>query len=117
MSGSGGRCRRTALAVALAVTAVFSLRWLNCLPFSGYFPALDSVDTLGFMGRFQVFAHEPFSFPLGTIHGLSFPFESAHISRGAIPLLALLFKAAGQVYAPLLDFNYLVAAELAAVFA
>jgi hypothetical protein len=108
--------RSPSLAVALIVTAIFSLRWLNCLPFSGAFPALDNVDTLGFVGRYLLFAKEPFQFPLGTIHGLSFPFESAHISRGAIPLFALFFKAAGYVYAPLLEFNYLVFAELLAIF-
>lgn len=111
-----GVLARPSLAVALLVTAVFSVRWLNCLPFSGFSPALDNVDTLGFIGRYLIFAQEPFQFPLGLIHGLSFPFESAHISRGAIPLLALMFKATGRLYSPLLEFNYLVLAELLAVF-
>lgn len=106
----------TPISVALVATAIFSLRWLNCLPFSGYSPALNNVDTLGFVGRYLIFAQEPFRFPYGSIHGLSFPFESAHISRGAIPLFALAFKAAGRLYAPLLEFNYLVFAELLAVF-
>lgn len=104
------------ISVALIVTAIFSTRWLNCLPFSGLSPALNDVDTLGFIGRYLIFAQEPFRFPFGSIHGLSFPFESAHISRGAIPLFALAFKAAGRFYSPFLEFNYLVLAELLAVF-
>lgn len=107
---------RNALVAAVIVTAIFSLRWLSCLPFSGISPALENVDTLGFMGRYLVFANEPFQFPLGTIHGLSFPFDSAHIARGAIPLFALFFKGAGRFYPPFLEFNYLVLAELMAVF-
>lgn len=107
---------RPSLITALIVAAIFSLRWSNCLPFSGFSPALDNVDTLGFMGRYFVFAQEPFQFPLGTIHGLSFPFDSAQISRGAIPLFALFFKAAGRIYQPFLEFNYLVLAEFMAVF-
>lgn len=101
---------------AMIVTAIFSIRWLNCLPFSGFSPALNDVDTLGFIGRYLIFAQEPFQFPFGSIHGLSFPFDSAHISRGAIPLFALAFKAAGRIYSPFLEFNYLVFAELLAVF-
>lgn len=114
--GTLGSIIRTPILAALLATAIFSTRWLNCLPFSGYSPALDNVDTLGFIGRYLIFAQEPFQFPFGSIHGLSFPFESAHISRGAIPLFALAFKAAGRIYSPFLEFNYLVFAELLAVF-
>jgi len=108
--------RYNAIIAAFVVTVIFSLRWSNSLPFSGYAPALDDIDTLGFMGRYLVFAREPFEFPFGTIKGLSFPFESAHISRGAVPLFALLFKALGQAYSPFLSFNYFVFAELVGVF-
>lgn len=105
-----------AVIVAIVVTAVYSIRWSNCLPFSGYFPALDNVDRLSFVGRFLVFAREPFSFPLGTIHNLSFPFESAHIARGVVSIAALLFKAIGQIYRPMLEFDYFVLTEILAVF-
>lgn len=101
---------------ALIVTAIFSIRWHNCLPFSGYMPLANNTDQLDIFARFLIWAKEPFSFPLGEINGFTFPFKSASITRGPLPLFALIFKALSRIYQPFSEFNYFVFAELVLVF-
>ncbi len=105
-----------AILCSILVTAVFSIRWQNCLPFSGYMPLSLNTDQLDILARFLIWAKEPFSIPLGTIKGLTFPFESASITRGPLPLFALIFKGLSKIYPPLSEFNYFVFAELVLVF-
>ena len=101
---------------ALIVTAVFSVRWYNCLPFSGYMPLATNTDQLDIFARFLIWAKEPFSFPLGVINGLTFPFEDTSITRGPLPLFALIFKGLSRIYQPFSEFYYFVFAELVLVF-
>ncbi len=108
---------KSAVIIAVILTFIFSFRWRNCLPFSGFSPALDNIDRLGMIGRYLIYAREKFGFPLGVVHGLSFPFEAARMDRGPIFLFALFFKILGRIYPPFLQFDYLVLAELVGFFA
>ena len=65
-------------------------------------PVINDWDQLAFFGRYLVFANESFNLPIGNIQGLSFPFNST-ITRGSIPLFAILFKLSSKIYAPLSD--------------
>ncbi|MCK5541106.1 MAG: hypothetical protein KAI40_00320 [Desulfobacterales bacterium] len=101
---------------ALLVTIIFSIRWKNCLPFSGYMPLAANSDQLDIFARFLIWAKEPFSLPIGTIKGFTFPFEDASITRGPLPLFALLFKGLSRIYSPFSEFYYFVFAEIVFVF-
>ncbi len=102
---------------AFFVTLIFSFRWSNCLPFSGFMPVIQNTDNLGFWGRYLIYAREPISFPLGTIKNLSFPFQSANITRGSIPLFAFSFKLLSKIFPLFAEFYYFPLVELIAVFA
>ncbi|HJZ12276.1 MAG TPA: hypothetical protein VJ521_09005 [Acidobacteriota bacterium] len=64
--------------VALGIAALFSIRFLNCLPFSG-FTRVFNYETVSTLTSFFIYAREPFSFPLGSIKGLTFPFAYANV--------------------------------------
>ncbi len=104
------------LLCALLATSIFALRWANCLPFSGYMPTLENSDWLSFAGTYLIYAKESFGFPIGLVGGLSFPFEAANISRGSIPLFAILFKGLAQFYPPFSEFYYFIFVEMLSVF-
>jgi len=104
------------LLCAFFVTAVFSLRWRNCLPFSGYMPVLSNGDQFEIWARYLFYAREPFGFPIGLVKGLGFPFHTVNISRGPIELFAILFKLLSRIYAPFSGFYYPVLFELVCVF-
>ncbi|MDB5534178.1 MAG: hypothetical protein JWO28_2493 [Hyphomicrobiales bacterium] len=99
-------------AIALAITAIYSIRFLNCLPFSGY-TRLYNYETITTLTSYLLYVQEPFSFPLGVIKRLTFPFEDANVGNvGALPLFAVFFKAAGAVIPYFKDFDYVVLIEL-----
>ena len=104
------------LLCAVFVTSIFSLRWRNCLPFSGYMPVLKGGDNLEIWSRYLFYAREPFGSPIGLIKGLGFPFHTVSISRGPIELFAILFKFLSKIYAPFSEFYYPVLFELVCVF-
>ena len=104
------------LLCAFFATSIFSKRWINCLPFSGYMPVANNTDQLDVWARYLIWAREPFSFPIGVINGMSFPFRDASITRGPIPLFAILFKGLSKIYTPFSEFYYFVLIELLFVF-
>ena len=83
---------RHPVALALAVTILFSVRSIDALPFSGFSKTFNQ-ETIATFASFLMFAQEPWSFPIGNIQGLAFPFSDGNIGNvGALPLFAMLFK-------------------------
>lgn len=104
------------IVVALGIAALFSLRFLNCLPFSG-FTRIFNQETITTLTSFLMFAQEPWAFPLGVIKGLAFPFADANIGNvGAIPLFALTFKALGKAFPYFQTFDYFVLVDIVSCF-
>ncbi|OGV90862.1 hypothetical protein A2783_02855 [Microgenomates group bacterium RIFCSPHIGHO2_01_FULL_45_11] len=101
--------------LGLFVATIFSARWSNSLPFSGRMPITTDIDSIAFWGKYLVYAQEPFTWPLGTIHNLSFPFQDANIASGSIPLLAVPLKLLARIYSPVGQFYYFVAAEIVSI--
>jgi hypothetical protein len=98
--------------IALAITVIYSVRFLNCLPFSGY-TRLFNYETITTLTSYLLYVQEPFSFPLGAIKRLTFPFEDANVGNvGALPLFAVSFKAAGAVIPYFKTFDFFVLVEL-----
>jgi len=99
------------------VTSIFSLRWINCLPFSGRTPVSTNMDSLEIWGRFLIWAKEPLHLPVfGLVKSLAFPFQTESIAHGPVTLFALLFKILSKVYPPFGHFYYFVFIELLFVF-
>src|SRR3989338_1079756 len=104
------------LLAAILVTAIFSLRYINCLPFSGKMPIV-SYEGSTRLGSYMIYARESFSFPLGLIKGLTFPYHDADVLiAGSIPLFAIFFKSLSKLYTPLSTVYYFVLVDLLAVF-
>lgn len=104
------------LTVAVGIAALFSVRFLNCLPFSG-FTRVFNYETVSTLTSFFIYAREPLSFPLGSIKGLTFPFEDANVGNvGAIPLFAVSFKALGKIFPYFQTFDYFVLLEILSCF-
>lgn len=102
--------------VALGIAALFSIRFLNCLPFSGFTRGFN-YETVSTLTSFFIYAREPFSFPLGSIKALTFPFEDANVGNvGAIPLFAMSFKALGKIFPYFQTFDYFVLLEILSCF-
>jgi len=101
---------------SIIVTCIFSIRWGNCLPFSGYTPAFDDVEDVGYLGRYLIYAGESFNFPLGEILNLSFPFKDANIAIGSLPLFAIPLKLLSKWFPQLITVNYFIFTEIIAVF-
>ncbi len=79
-------------------------------------PIARDYDNLGYYGRYLIYAQEPFTFPLGVIKNLSFPFHAANIARGSMPIFAIFFKLLSKVHPPFEQVYYFVLAEIIAVF-
>lgn len=104
------------ISIALAVTALFSLRYVNSLPFSGFIQAFNA-ETIATLVSYLTYAGEPVSFPLGSIKGLTFPFEDANVGNvGAVPLFAIGFKILGQFIPYFQTFNYVVLIYIVSCF-
>lgn len=102
--------------VALAVTVLFSIRFVFCLPFLGA-TRIFNPETITTLTSFLIFAQEPWSFPLGAIKGLTFPFSDANIGNvGAIPLFAIAFKTLGKFIPYFQTFDYFVLVEIISCF-
>ena len=102
--------------VAFLVTALFSVRFFDSLPFSG-FTRTFNYETVSTFTSFLIYAAEPFSFPLGVIKGLTFPFEDANIGNvGALALFAVSIKAIGKVFPYFQTFDYFVLVEIISCF-
>ena len=104
------------IAVALGIAFLFSLRFLDGLPFSGFSKVFNQ-ETVATLASFLMFAQEPWSFPIGTIKGLAFPFTDGNIGNvGAIPLFAIIFKALGKVVPYFQTFDYFVLIDVLSCF-
>lgn len=107
---------RHPIVVALGIAGIFSLRFLSCLPFSG-FTRIFNQETITTLTSFLMFAQEPWTFPLGAIKGLAFPFADANIGNvGAIALFALTYKALGKVFPYFQTFDYFVLVDIVSCF-
>lgn len=102
--------------LSVLLAAIFSLRWRNALPFSGYMPVLKGGDQIEIWSRFLIYAREPFHYPLGLIKGLSYPFETANIVRGPLELFAIPLKLLSKVVPAAGQFYYFSLAEILSVF-
>jgi hypothetical protein len=102
--------------IALGIAAIYSIRFLYCLPFSGY-TRLFNYETVTTLTSYLIYAGEPFSFPLGAIKRLTFPFEDANVGNvGALPLFAIFFKAAGTLVPYFKAFDYFELVEIISSF-
>ena len=110
--------RMIAVLCAMFPAAVFCLRWRTCLPFSGKMPGILNQDQLSVWGIYTLYAREAFSLPLGAVNGLSFPFngQDEMLSRGSVPLFAVLFKTLAKAHSYFDGFYYLTLAEIISVF-
>ena len=105
---------RTPLFLAGCITTIFSIRFLYLLPFSSTVKQ-GNYETITSKISFFIFAQEDFSFPLGVIKGLAFPFEESNIATvGAIPLFALIFKFLSKFIPYFQTFDYSTLLELLA---
>lgn len=102
--------------VALGIAVLFSLRFLDGLPFSG-FSKIFNQETVATLTSYLMYAQEPWSFPTGTIQGLAFPFSDGNIGNvGAIPFFALIFKALGTAFPYFQTFDYFVLIDIVSCF-
>jgi len=92
------------------------LHYLNCLPFSGYTKAFN-YETVATFTSYLIYSQEDWSFPLGQIKSLTFPFEDANVGNvGALPLFAISFKALGSIFSYFKTFDYFVLVDLISCF-
>lgn len=104
------------IAIAFGIAILFSVRFLDCLPFSG-FTRTYNYETVTTFASFLIYAAEPFSFPLGAIKGLTFPFEDANVGNvGALALFAISVKALGKLFPYFQTFDYFVLVEIISSF-
>ncbi len=102
--------------VALGIAVLFSLRFLDGLPFSGFSKVFNQ-ETVATLTSFLMYAQEPWSFPIGTIQGLAFPFSDGNIGNvGAIPFFALIFKALGTAFPYFQTFDYFVLIDIVSCY-
>lgn len=102
--------------IALAVTAIYAIRFANCLPFSGN-TRIFNYETITTLTSYFLYVQEPLSFPLGTIERLTFPFVDANVGNvGALPLFAVTFKLLGWLIPYFKNFDFFPLVELIACF-
>ena len=102
--------------IACFVTLLFAVRFLDCLPFSGFTRSFN-YETVATLTSYFIYAAEPLSFPLGAIKGLSFPFQDANVGNvGAMPLFAVFFKTLGKMFPYFLTFDYFILVEVISCF-
>ncbi len=108
--------RHSTALISLLVTAIFCIRFLYVLPFSGN-TRVFNYETVTSLASIFIYNSEPISFPLGTIKGLTFPFHDANIGNvGGMPLFALVFKFLGRVIPYFRTFDFFVLIELICCF-
>ena len=102
--------------ISLVVTCLYSTHIFYCLPFSGYTREFN-YETIATLASFFIYTQEPWSFPLGQIKSLTFPFEDANVGNvGALPLFAISFKILGTFIDYFKTFDYFVLIELTSCF-
>ena len=102
--------------IALAITAVFSIRFIFLLPFSSSVRQGNYETAVSKIG-FLIYAREDLTFPLGLIKSLTAPFQDANVGNmGAIPLFAVFFKMLATVFPYFQTFDYFVLLEMLACF-
>jgi hypothetical protein len=100
----------------LGVAAIFSIRFIFSLPFSN-FTRDGNYESVTTLFSFLIYSREKFSFPIGTIRGLTAPFYDANIGNvGAIPLFAIVTKALGKVFPYFETFDYFVLIDITSCF-
>ncbi len=100
----------------MLVTAIFAIQFLYCLPFLGNTRVFNP-ETVGTLISYFIYAGEPFSFPLGEIKSITFPFVDGNVGNvGALPLFAITFKALGKVLSYFQKFDYFIFVEILSSF-
>ncbi len=108
--------RHATFFTAIGITIIFMIRFLNALPFSGN-TRIFNYETITTLASIFIYNNEPFSFPLGTIKGLTFPYQDANIGNvGGIPLFALVFKGLGKLIPYFRTFDYFILVEIVSCF-
>jgi hypothetical protein len=79
-------------------------------------PIIKDGDTLAIFGRYLIYAKEPFTFPLGLVRSLGFPYENTNISKASIPLFAVALKFMAKLYEPIGEYYFPVLFEFVSVF-
>jgi len=104
------------LLIALIITAIFSIRYLNALPFSEK-SQLSNIEMIATSGSYFIYVNEEITFPIGVIKKLTFPYEDANIGNvGAIPLFAIIFKILSKFIPKIANFDYFILINITSVF-
>ena len=83
--------------ISVLVAAIYALQLSFLFPFSGYSPDFN-YEIISTHLSTQIFLREGFSFPLGVVQSLTYPYKDANIANtGAIPLFALFQKLIFQI--------------------
>lgn len=88
----------SSLLISVAITLCFGLQYTQLFPFIGYSPNFN-YEIISTHVSTQIFVIEPFSYPLGKIEKLTFPYQDANIGNvGGIPLFAIAQKLLGLIF-------------------
>jgi len=102
--------------IAILIAAIFSIRFIECLPFSNDTRVFNE-ETAPTTISYLIYAKEDFSFPIGGIKNIGFPFSDGNVGNvGAIPLFAIAFKALGKLLPYFQTFDYFVFIEIFSSF-
>lgn len=104
------------LMVSFLVACIFSIRYINCLPFSGYTREFN-YETVATLLSYFIYAAEKWSFPIGEITSFTYPFLDANIGNvGGIPLFGVFFKILASFFPYFLNFDYFILVDIASSF-
>lgn len=102
--------------VSLLIACIFSIRYINCLPFSGYTRDFN-YETVATLLSYFIYAAEKWTFPIGEITSFTYPFLDANIGNvGGIPLFGILFKILASFFPYFLNFDYFILVDIASSF-
>ena len=102
--------------ISFLVAAIFSIRFIECLPFSNDTRVFNE-ETAPTTISYLIYAKEDFSFPIGEIRNIGFPFSDGNVGNvGAMPLFAIAFKALGKLLPYFQTFDYFVFIEIFSSF-
>ena len=104
------------LLFAFLLTFIFAFKFINCLPFSGY-TRLWNYEGIASLLSYFVYSSESWSFPLGLVKNLAFPYQIVNIGNtGQIPFFALFFKSLGTIFHYFRTFDYFILLEIISFF-
>ena len=104
------------LIISFFVALFFSIRYINCLPFSGFTREFN-YETIVTLLSYFIYASEDWKFPIGLISSFTYPFLDANIGNVAgLPLFGIIFKALGLFSKYFLEFDYFILVEILASF-